>query len=95
MRNRILKLAAAGLLLIAVSVGSWSWLHEGEPKPAPESAAKQEEMRRAQEIIDSVQRGQVGNARALADRFYRDFPNSPEIQNLERLTGYHPRPYGP
>jgi hypothetical protein len=95
MRNRLLKPIAAGVLVVACAAWSWIWLREPEPKSASETAAKPEEARRAQEIIDSVKRGQVGNARALADHFYREFPNSPEIQNIERLTGYHPRPYGP
>jgi hypothetical protein len=63
--------------------------------PIAQSAAKQEETRRAQEVVENVRQGHVGNARALADKFYRDYPNSPEIQNIERLTGYHPRPYHP
>lgn len=95
MRNGLLKPIAAGVLVVACAVGSWTWLREPEPKPATEGATQSEEARRAQEIIESVKRGQVGNARALADRFYREFPNSPEIQSIERLTGYHPRPYGP
>jgi hypothetical protein len=51
--------------------------------------------RRALEIVLLVQLGRVGHARALADRFYRAFPGNPEIPKLERITGYHPRPYGP
>ena len=51
--------------------------------------------RRALEIVLQVQLGRVGHARALTDRFYRAFPGDPHIPKLERLTGYHPRPYGP
>lgn len=51
--------------------------------------------RRALEIFALVRVGRVGHARALADRFYRAFPGHPEIPQIERLTGYHPRPYGP
>jgi hypothetical protein len=47
------------------------------------------------EIETSVKLGRIGHARSLADRFYRAFPGSPEIPRIERLTGYHPRPYGP
>jgi hypothetical protein len=47
------------------------------------------------EIEASVSLGRIGHARSLADRFYRTFPRSPAIPRIERLTGYHPRPYGP
>jgi len=53
------------------------------------------EDRRHLEIEVQVRLGKVGHARALADRFYRTFPESPKIADIERLTGYHPRPYGP
>ena len=53
------------------------------------------EDRRHLEIEVQVRLGKVGHARALADRFYRAFPESPKINEIERLTGYHPRPYGP
>jgi hypothetical protein len=54
-----------------------------------------DESRRALEIRAYVRLGQVGHARALTDQFYRAFPSSAEARSLERLTGYHPRPYGP
>jgi hypothetical protein len=94
MRNEILTLVAAGVLLAGGAIAGWLTC---APAPQADTAndAKREETRRAQEIRDSVKQGKVGHARALADQFYRDYPNSPEIQNIERLTGYHPRPYGP
>jgi hypothetical protein len=95
MRNKVLALIAAGVLLIALAVASNSWLRSAEPEAAAQLDLKRKEAARAQEIIDTVKQGRVGHARALADSFYREFPNSPEIQNLERLIGYHPRPYGP
>jgi hypothetical protein len=51
--------------------------------------------RRVLEIEAHVRLGQIGRARSLADTFYRTFPRNPEIARIERLTGYHPRPYGP
>jgi hypothetical protein len=51
--------------------------------------------RRALEIEAHVRLGQIGRARSLAERFYRAFPQHPEISRIERLTGYHPRPTGP
>ncbi len=53
------------------------------------------EARRALEIEARVRLGNIGHARSLADRFYRAFPASSQIAHIERLTGYHPRPYGP
>jgi hypothetical protein len=53
------------------------------------------EPRRALEIEAQVRLGRIGHARSLADRFYRAFPDSPASVRIERLTGYHPRPYGP
>lgn len=53
------------------------------------------EPRRALEIDAHVRLGRIGRARSLADQFYRSFPGSSEIARIERLTGYHPRPYGP
>jgi hypothetical protein len=53
------------------------------------------ETRRALEIHALVRLGKVGLARSLTDRFYRAFPNSDRAAELERLTGYHPRPTGP
>ena len=95
MRNQVLTLSAAGALAVALGLAAWHCTQTPPPVSDPAAEAKREEARRAQEIVDSVKQGKVGHARALADRFYREFPNSPEIQNLERLTGYHPRPYGP
>ena len=95
MRNTLLKLAAAGALLLLAALGIWCAARPPAAPASAESAAKQEESRRAQEIVDNVQQGHVGNARALADKFYREYPASPEVPNIERLTGYHPRPYRP
>lgn len=55
----------------------------------------QAETRRVLEIHALVRLGKVGLARTLTDRFYRTFPNSDRAVELERLTGYHPRPTGP
>ena len=55
----------------------------------------QRELRRALEIQALVRLGKVGLARTLTDRFYRAFPNSEHAAELERLTGYHPRPTTP
>lgn len=67
--------------------------------PTPEAPAANapanDEAQRASEIIELVQQGKIGHARALADQFYRAYPHSPRIAEIERLTGYHPRPYGP
>jgi hypothetical protein len=66
------------------------------PRAAPAaSGSTHEEARLAQEIEAHVRLGNIGHARSLADRFYRAFPGSAEIGRIERLTGYHPRPYGP
>lgn len=62
---------------------------------ADELAGSQDETRRALEIHALVRLGKVGLARTLTDRFYRSFPNSDRAAELERLTGYHPRPHGP
>jgi hypothetical protein len=53
------------------------------------------ETRRVIEIHALVKLGKVGLARTLTDRFYRTYPNSDRAVELERLTGYHPRPTGP
>ena len=53
------------------------------------------ETRRVLEIHALVRLGKVGMARSLTDRFYRNFPNSDRSAELERLTGYHPRPGHP
>jgi hypothetical protein len=70
-------------------------LAQGDIEQADRPDNEQDPQRRAQEIFVLVRQGRVGHARALADRFYRAFPDSPEIPQIERLTGYHPRPYGP
>jgi hypothetical protein len=93
-QNKTGTLIAAGVLLVAGAFAGWLTCAPA-PRAETADAAKREETRRAQEITDNVKQGKVGHARALADQFYRDYPNSPEIQNIERLTGYHPRPYGP
>jgi hypothetical protein len=59
------------------------------------SADAQNETRRVLEIHALVRLGKVGLARTLTDRFYRTFPNSDRAVELERLTGYHPRPASP
>jgi hypothetical protein len=94
MRNEVLTLVAAGVLLAGGALVGWLTC---APAPQAETASdvQREETRRAREISENVKQGKVGHARALADQFYRDYPNSPEIQHIERLTGYHPRPYGP
>lgn len=95
MRNQILTLSAAGALALALGFTVWHCTQTPPPGSDPAAEVQREEAWRAREIVDTVKQGKVGHARALADRFYREFPSSPEIQNLERLTGYHPRPYGP
>lgn len=59
------------------------------------AADAQSETRRVLEIHALVRLGKVGLARTLTDRFYRAFPNSDRAVELERLTGYHPRPGKP
>ncbi|HEX6242532.1 MAG TPA: hypothetical protein VFZ61_16580 [Polyangiales bacterium] len=53
------------------------------------------EARRKLEIEALVRLQRIGLAHAKADDFYRAFPNSPFIREIERRTGYHPRPTGP
>jgi hypothetical protein len=53
------------------------------------------EARRKLEIEALVRLQRIGLAHAKADRFYRAFPDSPSIRDIERRTGYHPRPTGP
>jgi hypothetical protein len=53
------------------------------------------EARRKLEIEALVRLQRIGLAHAKADRFYRAFPDSPSIREIERRTGYHPRPTGP
>jgi predicted lipid-binding transport protein (Tim44 family) len=63
--------------------------------PGAPGTDTQTETRRVIEIHALVRLGKVGEARALTDRFYRAFPDSDRAAELERLTGYHPRPSGP
>jgi hypothetical protein len=53
------------------------------------------EARRKLEIEALVRLSRIGLAHAKADRFYRAFPNSLAIREIEQRTGYHPRPTGP
>jgi hypothetical protein len=53
------------------------------------------ESRRKLEIEALVRLSRIGLAHSKADRFYRAFPSSPAIREIERRTGYHPRPTGP
>jgi hypothetical protein len=53
------------------------------------------EARRKLEIEALVRLQRIGLAHSKADRFYRAFPDSPSIREIERRTGYHPRPTGP
>ncbi len=69
--------------------------YQHQPPSEPPDPNETPEQRKVREIEALVRAGQVGHARALTDEFYRAYPRSPERQKLERLTGYHPRPYGP
>jgi hypothetical protein len=62
---------------------------------ADKLAGPQDETRRVLEVHALVRLGKVGMARSLTERFYRSFPNSDRAAELERLTGYHPRPGRP
>lgn len=53
------------------------------------------EARRKLEIEALVRLQRIGLAHAKAERFYRAFPESPSVREIERRTGYHPRPSGP
>lgn len=53
------------------------------------------ESRRVLEIESLVGLQRIGESHAKAERFYRYYPNSPEGERIERLTGSHPRPWGP
>ena len=53
------------------------------------------EARRKLEIEALVRLQRIGLAHSKADRFYRAFPDSPSIREIEQRTGYHPRPTGP
>lgn len=90
MRNALLILA----LLATLAIGITFALRSHSPPPAASEPVNEED-RRATEIVELVRQGKVGHARALADSFYRTYPRSPRAAEIERLTGYHPRPYGP
>ena len=90
MRNALLILALLATLAIGITLA----LRPSQPLPAASEAVNDED-RRASEIVELVREGKVGHARALADQFYRAYPHSARVQEIERLTGYHPRPYGP
>jgi hypothetical protein len=62
---------------------------------ADQLAGPVDETRRMLEIHALVRVGKVGHARTLTGQFYRTFPDSAHAGELERLTGYHPRPQGP
>lgn len=53
------------------------------------------EQRRVLEIESLVGLQRIGESHAKAERFYRYYPNSPEGERIERMTGSHPRPWGP
>lgn len=52
------------------------------------------EERRVLEIEALVRLQRIGLSHARAAAFYRRFPRSPYRGDVERLTGYHPRPPG-
>ena len=90
MRNALLTLALLATLAIGITLA----LRPSQPPPAASEPVNDED-RRATEIVELVRQGKVGHARALADQFYRAYPRSTRAAEIERLTGYHPRPYGP
>jgi len=51
---------------------------------APERA-----LREVQALVD---KGTIGAARALAERYLRDLPDGPEARQIMSLTGVHPHP---
>lgn len=53
------------------------------------------EGRRVLEIEALVGLERIGMSHAKAEQFYRLFPDSGARARIERLTGYHPRPWGP
>lgn len=53
------------------------------------------EQRRRLEIEALVGTDQIGRSHAKAEQFYRTYPDSSAARDVERLTGYHPRPWGP
>ena len=53
------------------------------------------EQRRVLEIDALVGLQRIGESHAKAERFYRYYPHSSEGARIERLTGSHPRPWGP
>lgn len=52
------------------------------------------EERRVLEIEALVRLQRIGLSHARAAAFYRRFPGSAYGRDVERLTGYHPRPHG-
>lgn len=66
------------------------WLEQ-----ADEQFGRMHEQRRVLEIKALVRLQRIGLAHARAAQFYRHFPASDERATVERLTGYHPRPWGP
>lgn len=61
---------------------------------ADQRFGERHELRRVLEIEALVRSGQIGLSHAKASRFYRAFPQSAYGRDVERLTGYHPRPPG-
>jgi hypothetical protein len=61
---------------------------------ADERFGARHELRRVLEIEALVRSGQVGLSHGRASHFYRSFPDSRYAADVERLTGYHPRPAG-
>lgn len=53
------------------------------------------EGRRLLEIQALVALKMIGLSHSRAEHFYRSFPQSQAAGEIERLTGYHPRPRGP
>ena len=53
------------------------------------------ETRRVLEIRALVALQRIGLSHSRADHFYRTFPDSQVAREVERVTGYHPRPRGP
>lgn len=62
-----------------------SWVEEGNRRFGPS------ERRAAVEVRALVSLRRIGAARAAAERFLRDYPDSAEASQLARLTGVHAR----
>lgn len=62
-----------------------------KPTPTADAAAvtPQQALHEVQALVD---RGTVGAARALAERYLRELPDSPETRQIMSLTGVHPHP---